>query len=136
MITGSMPIEQFMTSCPHTIGAEQSLARAKAVMREHDIRHLPVLHGVRLVGVVTDRDVHLIETLEDVDPQLVTVSDAMATEVYSVAPGAHLEEVVAKMAEQKFGSAIVMQGQQVVGIFTTVDACKALASFLRGAPSR
>ena len=38
-----------------------------------------------------------------------------------------LDEVVATMAEHKYGSAIVVQNQHVVGVFTTVDACRALS---------
>jgi acetoin utilization protein AcuB len=128
-------IEQYMTRSPHSIGAEQTLARAKAVMHEYGIRHLPVLHGGRLVGIVTDRDVHLVEALEDVDPRLVTVSDAMSTSVFSVAPETPLEEVAKEMADRKYGSAVVLHGHEVAGIFTTVDACRALASLLHGKPS-
>lgn len=134
MVSDSLPVERFMTRSPHTIGAEQALARAKAMMQEHDIRHLPVLHGGRLVGIVTDRDIHLVETFEDVDPLLVTVSDAMAADVYSVSPETPLEGVVREMAARKYGSAIVMHGPEVVGIFTTVDACNALASLLARLP--
>jgi acetoin utilization protein AcuB len=120
-----------MTRSPHSIGDEQTLERAKSVMEQHAIRHLPVLHGGRLVGMVTDRDVNLVETLDGVDPHLVTVSDAMSTAVYSVAPETPLDEVAAEMAAAKYGSAVVMRGHEVVGIFTTVDACRTLASLLR-----
>jgi acetoin utilization protein AcuB len=123
-------IEEYMTRSPHSIGEEQTLARAKTVMQEHDIRHLPVLHGGRLVGMVTDRDVNLVETLDDVDPRLVTVSDAMSTAVYAVTPETPLQQVAAEMADRKYGSAIVMRGHEVIGIFTTVDACRALAMLL------
>jgi acetoin utilization protein AcuB len=123
-------IAKFMTPSPHSIGAEQTLARAQAVMLEHKIRHLPVLHGGKLVGLVTDRDVHLVESLKDVDPRLVTVSDAMAHTVYSVSPEAPLDQVVAEMGARKYGSAVVMQNDKVVGIFTTVDVCRAFAELL------
>jgi acetoin utilization protein AcuB len=129
-------IEQFMTPSPHSIGAEQTLERASAVMREHKIRHLPVLHGGKLVGMVTDRDVHLLETLKDVDPHLVTVSDAMSTSVYAVAPETPLRDVALEMAKHKYGSAVVMHGHKVVGIFTTVDACTALADLLHAKATR
>jgi acetoin utilization protein AcuB len=131
MATRATAIEEYMTLSPHSIGAEQTLERAKWVMREHDIRHLPVLHGGRLVGILTDRDVHLVETLENVNPRLVTTSDAMAPIVYAVTPETPLEQVAQEMAEHKYGSAVVMRGHTVVGIFTTVDACRALASLLR-----
>ncbi len=131
MANTSARIDKYMTRSPHSIGAEQTLARANAVMQEHGIRHLPVLHGGRLAGIVTDRDVNLVETLDDVDPRLVTVSDAMSTSVYSVAPDTPLGQVAAEMAVHKYGSAVVMQSRDVVGIFTTVDACRALAALLQ-----
>jgi acetoin utilization protein AcuB len=130
MSKSSPAIEQYMTPSPHSIGAEQTLERAHVMMREHVIRHLPVLHGGRLVGMLTDRDVHLLETLKDVDPHLVTVSDAMSTSVYAVAPDTPLRDVALEMAKHKYGSAVVMHGHKVVGIFTTVDACQALADQL------
>jgi acetoin utilization protein AcuB len=123
-------IQKYMTPAPHSITAEQTLARAQELMSEHHIRHLPVLHGDRLLGVVTDRDLHLIESLKDVNPKLITVSDAMSSSVYAVAPDAPLDEVVGPMAEKKLGSAVVVQNGKVVGIFTTVDVCIALSDLL------
>ena len=123
-------IQKYMTPAPHSIGAEQTLARAHVVMAEHGIRHLPVLHGGKLLGIVTDRDLHLIESLKDVDPKLITVSDAMSEDVYAVAPDAPLDEVVGTMAEKRHGSAVVLQNGKIVGIFTTVDVCIALADLL------
>jgi acetoin utilization protein AcuB len=133
MAKSSDPIEKYMTRSPHSIGDEQTLARAKDAMQEHGIRHLPVLHGGRLVGMVTDRDVYLVEALDEVDPRLVTVSDAMSSSVYAVAPETPLEQVADEMAANKYGSAVVMRGHEVAGIFTTVDACRALALLLREA---
>lgn len=123
-------IQKYMTTSPHSIGVDQSLARAHQAMRDNAIRHLPVLSGGRLVGILTDRDLGLVESLKDVDPTKVTVEDAMSTSVYAVAPDAPLDEVAATMAEHRYGSAIVMQNGKVVGIFTTVDACRALSELL------
>jgi len=123
-------IQKYMTTSPHSIGREQTVAAAQKIMREHHIRHLPVLEGGSLVGIVSDRDVALIETLRDVDPQKVSVEDAMTQQVYTVSPDAPLDEVVGEMAEKKYGSALVMQNHKVVGIFTTVDVCRAFGELL------
>ena len=123
-------IQKFMTTSPHSIGKEQTLERAHEVMRAHRIRHLPVLERGKLVGMVTERDLHLVETLRDVDPSKVTVEDAMSTHVYAVEPGAALDAVAETLAEHKYGSAVVIQNDKVVGIFTTNDACRALAELL------
>jgi acetoin utilization protein AcuB len=125
-------IQKYMTTSPHTVGSDQTLAYAHALLREHRIRHLPVLRGGELVGMLTERDLALIETLKDVDPQLIRVEDAMNGAVYCVKPESPLDEVVSEMASKKYGSAIVVQNDKVVGVFTTVDACAALAGLLRG----
>ena len=125
------PIQKYMTTAPHSIGIEQPLSTAHAMMREHRIRHLPVLHGGKLLGILTDRDLGLVESLAGVDPTKVKVEDAMSTVVYSVDPETPLDEVVSTMAEHKYGSAVVMQNHKIVGIFTTVDVCRALAELLQ-----
>lgn len=124
-------IQKYMTTTPHSIGVEQPLSRAHTMMREHGIRHLPVLHGGKLMGILTDRDLRLVESLAGVDPTKVTVEDAMSTFVYAVSPETPLDEVVGTMGEAKYGSAVVMQNDKVVGIFTTVDACRAFAELLQ-----
>lgn len=129
-------IQKFMTVAPHSIGVDQTLAHAHSVMREHAIRHLPVLSGGQLVGMLTDRDLGLVESLKDVDPKTVKVEDAMSTVVYAVSPDAPLNDVVREMASHKYGSAVIMQNNKVVGIFTTVDVCKAFAELLETRLSR
>lgn len=124
-------IQKYMTTSPHSIGVEQPLSVAHTMMSEHKIRHLPVLHGGKLVGMLTERDLRLVESLAGVDPTQVKVEDAMASVVYSVGPETPLDEVVATMGEHKYGSAVVMQNQKVVGIFTTVDVCRAFAELLQ-----
>ena len=130
-MTKSIPqIKKYMTTEVQTIGDEQPMSVAHHMMREQHIRHLPVLHDGKLIGVVSDRDLRLIETLQDVDPTKVAVSEAMTTDTYVVGPDAALDEVVARMAANKYGSAVVTDHGHVVGIFTTVDACSALADLL------
>lgn len=119
-----------MTAAPHTIGVDQTMAHAHEVMRKFRIRHLPVLSAERLVGVLSDGDLHLVETLRDVDPEKVKVEEAMTDQVYTVHPDAPLDEVVKEMARHKYGSAVVMDNRKVVGVFTTIDACQAFAEML------
>jgi acetoin utilization protein AcuB len=123
-------IDRYMTPGPFSVGQEQSLAQAHKLMREHHIRHLPVLHGGKLVGVLSDRDLHLIETLRDVDPDQVTIEEAMSPSVYTVSPKAPLDEVVREMVHHKYGCAVVEDNGKLVGVFTTVDAMRAFADLL------
>lgn len=124
------PISKFMTTSPHSIGKDQTLKTAHDMMREHNFRHLPVLEAGKLVGLVTSRDLALVESLEGVDPTKVTVEEAMTTDVYAIDPDVKLDEVTAEMAEHKYGCAVVIQNAKVVGVFTTVDACRALSELL------
>jgi acetoin utilization protein AcuB len=119
-----------MTPSPHTVGADQTLQHAHAIMHDHDIRHLPVLRAGDLVGMVTERDLALIEQFRDIDPRWTKVEEAMSTSVFKVVPEAPLDEVVAEMAVKKYGSAVVVENRRVVGILTTVDVCTALAQLL------
>lgn len=124
-------VQKYMTTSPYTVGSDQTLKHAHGILREHSIRHLPVLRGGELVGMLTARDLALIEGLKGVDPSEVLIEDAMSSEVYTITPDAALDEVVREMAAKKYGSAVVMQNRHVVGIFTTVDVCGALADLLQ-----
>jgi acetoin utilization protein AcuB len=130
MTTKVLTIADRMTKTPHLIGAEQSMRAAHEVMRKFEIRHLPVLHGGKLIGLLSLRDLHLVETLPNVDPELVRVEEAMTQDVYAVEPKTPLKQVVGEMAARKLGSAVVVEGSKVVGVFTTVDALDLLAERL------
>jgi acetoin utilization protein AcuB len=123
-------IDKYMTPSPHSIGRQESLVHAHELMRSHRIRHLPVLHGGKLVGVISDRDLHIIESLPDVDPKEVTIEEAMSPSVYTVSPQASIQEVVREMAAHKYGCAVVEDNGKVVGVFTAVDAMRAFADLL------
>jgi acetoin utilization protein AcuB len=129
-------IEKYMTRPPHTIGRDKTLHEAHLLMRRHRIRHLPVLEGGRLVGVLSLGDLHLIETLSDVNPLEVQVGEAMTADPYQVSPEAPLDAVADAMAERHIGSAIVVDRGHVVGIFTAIDALRVLAEMLRDRLSR
>lgn len=116
-----------MTVSPIVIAIGDTLAEAHRLMRERGVRHLPVLDAGRLVGIVSQRDLYLAESLPGVDPGTDTVREAMSGDPYTVPPDAPLEEVAATMAARKLGSAIVVDRGAVIGVFTTVDALRALA---------
>ncbi|WP_437603166.1 CBS domain-containing protein [Sorangium sp. So ce590] len=130
MSSSTLRIQDCMTRSPHSIGADQKVGLARTLMRGHRIRHLPVLRGGRLVGMISERDIYWIETLKDQQGDDLLVSEAMSPCPYAVAPDARLSEVVREMAERKYGSAVVLDGPQVVGVFTTTDALAVLAALL------
>ena len=119
-----------MTPQPITIGRNESLATAYALMRAHGCRHLPVLEHGELVGIVTQRDLHLLETIATVDLRDDHVDDAMSEGVYAVDPDAPLDEVAKTMASNKYGCAVVIERERVIGIFTTTDALRVVAGLV------
>lgn len=130
-MTKAIPtVQKYMTTCPHSVGTDQTLSVAQKMMSDLGIRHLPVLQGGKLVGIITDRDLKLIETFRDVDPHKMKVSDAFVPEPYTVKPSSPLDEVCAIMAENKIGSALVVDNDKLVGIFTWVDALRAFSELM------
>ena len=125
-----MKIRALMSESPHTIGEHQPVGEALRRMREHHVRHLPVLDGARLVGLVSDRDVALAEMIGGKTHESLRVGDVMAPEPFSVTIDAEVVDVVATMAQRKIGSAVVLDGTKVAGIFTTTDALHLLLRHL------
>jgi acetoin utilization protein AcuB len=122
-------VGDYMTVEPHSVGLDQSLATAVRRMQELRARHLPVLESGVLRGIISERDIALAEAF-GLDPNQLSVEEAMTPEPYTVAPGTPLGRVARAMAEHKYGCAVVTDGQQLLGIFTTTDALRALADTL------
>jgi acetoin utilization protein AcuB len=117
-----------MTPAPVSIALEAALSTAAELMHEHGIRHLPVMDGAELAGVVSDRDLATIESLLPEEWQEICVAEAMTPAPYAVAARAPLWEVAKHMAHEKFGCAVVTgEHGEVVGMFTTTDALRVLA---------
>jgi len=123
-------VEKYMTTTPHSVGTEQSLQTASELMSKYQIRHLPVLHGGKLSGILSDRDVKMALSLNGVDAEKTTVADIASEDVYLTTPATPIDEVARQMAERRLGSALVVDNHKLVGIFTTTDALKALDELL------
>lgn len=121
-----------MSPFPHTVGADQTLAVAKSLMQEHNIRHLPVRSFGEIVGVLTERDIHFSVAIEKKTAEQLKVESAYTREPFIVAPDTPLDVVALKMAHEHIGCAIVVDKGELVGIFTTVDACRALGELAGG----
>lgn len=125
-----MLISEFMTKSPYTAAVDMPLLEAQEILREHDIRHLPVLDGEKLVGMLSDRN--LKEALASPGGEKFLVEDAMMPDVFAVSPDTELSTVVEEMAAEKYGCALIQEKDgKVIGVFTTVDACRLLAELLK-----
>ena len=121
-------LSDYMTSAPTTIATGTTIAEAAKLMSEQQIRHLPVVDSEgRPQGLLSERDVALLEGLDGLDASAMTVSTAMSKRTYTAEPTTAIDEVARQMAEHKYGSCLAVKEGKVVGVFTTVDACRALS---------
>jgi acetoin utilization protein AcuB len=123
-------VQKYMTEVPKSIGEDQTLAQAQNFMNTLKLRHLPVLKAGKLVGVLTERDINFILQFKDVDPEKVKVEEAYSADPYFTSPTAPLDEVVSHMADKKYSCALVVDNGKLVGIFTEIDAYRALSELL------
>ena len=123
-------IQKFMTMQPHSIESGEKLEKAKEVMAKYGIRHLPVTRDGEVIGILSDREINLTYGLEAIEPTQLLVIDVCSEATYIVDPDEPLRMVAQEMANKHYGSAVVMQNEKLVGIFTTVDACRALSQMI------
>ena len=114
-----------------TVVSETTAAEALALCRMNRIRHLPVLEGRRLVGVISDRDLRAatpalgdLARAEALDR--IRVADEMARDVTTARPEDPIEDAAMAMYERKIGCLPVVEGEDLVGILTTSDVMRAL----------
>ncbi len=123
-------VRKYMTTNPLTFKPEMTLLEAQGVMKDKNIRHLPVCEGERVVGMVSDGDLYRATALKGSDATKVALRDVMVNKPYTVSPDAPVDEVVGEMANHKYGSVVVVDNGHVVGVFTATDALSAFADLL------
>lgn len=123
-------IGECMSPHIHTIGADQSLESAKTQMYKHNIKHLPVLKGGKLFGILSDRDIKLTYAVDGSNAKSLKVEDACIDDVYCTQRETPLKEVTKVMATKGLGCCIITKDDNTVeGIFTVTDACRVLSEF-------
>ena len=122
-----------MTPFPWSIDIDAPLSEARSMMGEHEIHHLPVTDAGALVGVISGRDVALssaIAQARDASREPL-VREACVLQAYAVEDTEPLDAVLAVMARERLGSALVTRSGKLVGVFTVTDACQITADWLR-----
>ena len=122
-----MKVEKYMSANPITINSHQSLKYALETMREHNIRHLPVLESGKTCGILSERDIRFLESVEKVDLEDLKVSDAYSDDLIAVEKDSDIKEVCRLMHDDKIGSVVINENDQLCGIFTWIDALKFVA---------
>ncbi len=120
-------VSNWMTRAPITVPEECPVRLALGQMQRDGIRHLLVLDGDRLSGIVSNRDVRRL-ALEDPGPSLLSrpVRSIMTEDPVTVAPETEVTVAVRLLLELRIGALPVRDGDEIVGIFTTADALEAL----------
>lgn len=132
-----MIARDLMTPDPLTVTPQASIADVWDLMREVDVRHLPVVEAGVLVGMVSDRDVARVdlarllkvEGAHALREELATpVAQIMSPDVIAVGPEAEIGEVIDLLIDHKIGAVPVVEEdtREVLGIISYVDVLRAL----------
>ncbi|MDY7228586.1 CBS domain-containing protein [Hyalangium rubrum] len=119
-----LTVDELMTREVITLEADAALAQVDDLLKRHHIRHLPVVQGRKLVGLVSHRD--LIRALARQSAQKkmqpFSVKEVMTREVETVEPHVSAREAIDRLLENRFGCLpVVDEGGHLLGIVTESD---------------
>jgi CBS domain-containing membrane protein len=134
-----MEVRRFMQRDVFSMREDDTLDVAQDVMRLGGIRHIPVLSGDRLVGIVSQRDLlhaaasSLLNLAHDSQREWlgkVAVRDVMTTRVRTVTPDRPVADVVESLLTHRIGCLPVVENDRLVGIVSETDCLRYLARLL------
>ncbi len=113
-----------------TLTKDATLSQARELLHAHRIRHLPIVEGDRLLGILTDRDIRQASpsSAAGISPDRtaaflaqIPATEAMVKNVRTVSPYTTIEEAARLMIEHKIGCLPVTEADRLVGIITETD---------------
>ncbi len=133
-----MNVQKIMTTDLVTIQADDSVERAVQVCEEAGIRHLPVLEGNELIGIITQNDIRhatpspIGEAGEEAHREFLAtpVRKVMKRAPITARPNQKLRDVVRLMVENKIGAVPIVSAGRLVGIVSELDALRCLLQIL------
>jgi acetoin utilization protein AcuB len=128
-----MPIVgSVMTSFPYFVEVEDTAAKMERMMDEYNIRHLPVQENGKVIGIVSERDLHhhIKREAPEAEKNRIQARHIMVPHPYIVPFRAPLNEVVFEMAKRRIGSVIVQRQGKLAGILSAIDVCRILGEYL------
>ena len=130
------PVSSIMTASVITVDKnDHNLRDVKEVFRKEKIRHLPVMEGDKLVGIVSKNDINrlsfgaLFDNQGDADEavlDMLSIDQVMANNPRSVTPDTTIKEVAEIFAAEQFHSLPVAENNKIKGIVTSTDVIKYL----------
>ena len=117
-----------MTRLPIEVERCETVADAAKIMQANDIRHIPVMRGSHLHGLVSRSDILEARLRFAHDFSHVSLEEICQRDILTVGPLCPINEVAEQMLKRGVGSAVVVDCGFVVGIFTTTDALRVLST--------
>jgi len=132
MKTQPLIVEDLMSTALITVRPRTPLAEAEELMRNADVRHLPVVDDHQhVIGILSHRNLRGHPNHRSAR----TVSEVMVTRVHTVRPDSPAHLAAALMIEHKIGSLpVVAEDSLLVGIITETDFLAVAHQALRGLP--
>ena len=134
-----MYVRNRMTKNPYTIAYDAPITDAVALLREKGLKRLPVVDGEKVVGILTQSDIHKVSPTKATSLSIfeinyllskLTVKDAMAKKAITIEVDSLLEEAAVIMRENRIGTLPVVDGGKLVGIITESDIFDAFIDLL------
>ena len=131
----SVPVSSIMTKNVVKLNLSDDLSKAEILFKKHHIRHIPVVNGNVIIGMLSYTDLlrisfaDAIEDEDDVDTtvyNMFTVEQVMAKKLVSISPETTIKEAAQILASKEFHALPVCEGDLLVGIITTTDLIKYL----------
>jgi len=138
-MNNSMNVSKYMTQKLITATPDMTVKQAFLLMRTHRVRHIPVVEGEELVGIISDRDLRRPRWAESLDDWTTyyqiedthTVADVMTRTPETVKASDDIRKAVKIFREQRYGALPVLnRDQELVGILSAQDLLVALEELL------
>ncbi|MBG6129866.1 CBS domain-containing protein [Aquimarina sp. EL_43] len=125
------PVSKIMTSDVITLNHTNGLETAEKLFKENNIRHIPVVSGDAIIGMLSYTDLLRISFADaveideqDVDTvvyEMFTIEQVMAKNLISVSSSTTIKEVAEILSKKEFHALPVVDNDKLVGIVTTTD---------------
>ena len=118
-----MQVSARMSRRPVVVAPEATLAETRDLMFKNDVRHLPVMREMLLVGIITNRDIlSVLSRCASADRELKrSVAEFMTTPVITVSPETPMEEAARLLRKHHIAALPVLEGPRLAGIITEGD---------------
>lgn len=129
-------VREIMTGSPVTLQKDDKLSLAEEVMTGGRIRHMPILNGERLVGVLSQADLfhsafvkalHFRPSEQREFVNSLKIEEVMSKHVVSIPADTSIRAAARLMMEKKLGCLPVVEGERLVGLVTKGDMLRCLA---------